>query len=165
MSQHCDVVAADGAALPFKDASFDALSHSDVLCCTPDKLGVLRACRRVAREGARTAFTVIALAPSLADSERQIAIASGPTFVDVPNDYAVLLGQSGWYLQERMDLTAEFLQSMRTELEGMQARADALAKVFGSDAFAERMRRRQATIAAVDVGLLRRELFVAQTGR
>jgi len=64
-----------------------------------------------------------------------------------------------------MDLTAEFLQSMRTELEGMQARADALAKVFGSDAFAERMRRRQATIAAVDVGLLRRELFVAQTGR
>ncbi len=165
MFQHCGVVAADGAALPFKDASFDALSHSDVLCCTPDKLGVLRACRRVAREGARTAFTVIALAPSLADSERQIAIASGPTFVDVPNDYAVLLGQSGWYLQERMDLTAEFLQSMRTELEGMQARADALAKVFGSDAFAERMRRRQATIAAVDVGLLRRELFVAQTGR
>ena len=165
MSQHCEVVAADGAALPFKDAAFDALSHSDVLCCTPDKLGVLRDCRRVAREGARTAFTVIALAPSLADSERQIAIASGPTFVDVQDDYAVLLGQSGWYLQERTDLTAEFLQFMRTELEGMQARADALAKVFGSDDFTERVRRRRATIAAVDVGFLRRELFVARAGR
>jgi SAM-dependent methyltransferase len=165
LSQRCEVVAADGAALPFKDASFDALSHSDVLCCTPDKLGVLRACRRVARDGARTVFTVIALTPSLADSERRIAIASGPTFVDSPDDYAVLLDQSGWCLQERTDLTVEFLQSMRTELEGMRARADALADVFGSDEFTERMKRRQVTIAAVDAGLLRRELFVALTGR
>jgi SAM-dependent methyltransferase len=165
LSQRCEVVAADGAALPFKDASFDALSHSDVLCCTPDKLGVLQACRRVARDGARTVFTVIALAPSLANAERQIAIASGPTFVDVADDYAVLLGQSGWYLQERTDLTAVFLQSMRTELEGMQARADALAKVFGSGEFTERMKRRQATIAAVDAGFLRRELFVARASR
>jgi hypothetical protein len=68
-------------------------------------------------------------------------------------------------LQERTDLTAEFLQFMRTELEGMQARADALAKVFGSDDFTERVRRRRATIAAVDVGFLRRELFVARAGR
>ena len=41
LSQRCEVVAADGAALPFEDASFDALIHSDVLCCTPDKLAVL----------------------------------------------------------------------------------------------------------------------------
>jgi SAM-dependent methyltransferase len=163
LSQRCEVVAADGAALPFKDASFDALSHSDVLCCTPDKLGVLRACRRVAREGARMVFTVIALAPSVAESERQIAIASGPTFVDSLDDYAVLLDRSGWRLQERADLTAVFLQSMRTEREGMQARADALVEVLGSDEFTERMDRRQTTIAAVDAGLLRRELFVAHT--
>jgi SAM-dependent methyltransferase len=163
LSQRCGVVAADGAALPFKDASFDALSHSDVLCCTPDKLGVLRECRRVAREGARMVFTVIELAPSVADSERQIAIASGPTFVDSLDDYAVLLDRSGWRLQERTDLTAVFLQSMRTEREGMQARAGALVEVLGSDEFTERMDRRQATIAAVDAGLLRRELFIAHT--
>jgi SAM-dependent methyltransferase len=164
LSKRCEVVAADGAALPFKDASFDALSHSDVLCCTPDKLGVLQSCRRIARDGARMVFTVIALAPSLPDAERRIAIASGPTFVDGPDDYAVLLDQSGWRLQERTDVTEEFLQSMRTDLEGMQARADALAKVLGADELTERMRHRQATIAAVDAGLLRRELFVARAG-
>ena len=163
LREQCEVVAADGAALPFKDASFDALSHSDVLCCTPDKLGVLRACRRVAREGARTAFTVIALAPSLAGSERRLAIDSGPTFVDASDDYAILLDQSGWCLLERTDLTAAFLQSMRTELEGMQARAGAIAEVLGADEFSKRINGRQATIAAVDAGLLRRELFVART--
>ena len=72
---------------------------------------------------------------------------------------------SGRSLRERTDLSAQFLHFMRTELEGMQVRADALAVALGSDEFAERMRRRQATIAAVDTGLLRRELFVARAGR
>ena len=165
LAERCAAVAADGAALPFRDASFDALNHSDVLCCTPDKVGVLRACRRVARDGSRMVFTVQALAPSLADSERRIAMESGPKFVDIEEDYAVLLGQSGWRLQERTDLTAAFLQSMRTELDGMKARADALAQVFGPDEFTERVKRQQAAIAAIDSGFLRRELFVARAGR
>ncbi len=164
LSQRCEVVVADGAALPFKDASFDALSHSDVLCCTPDKLAVLRGCRRVSRTGAKMVFTAIALAPSLTGTERQIAIESGPPFVELPDDYAVLLDQSGWCLQERADLTAAFLQSMRAHREGMQVRADALSELLGLDELTERMKRRQATIAAADAGLLRRELFVARTG-
>jgi O-methyltransferase StaMB len=164
-SERCRVVAADGAALPFEDGSFDALSHSDLLCCTPDKLGVLRACRRVARDGARTVFTVIAPAPALAEPERRIAIASGPKFVDTPDDYAVLLDQTGWCLWQRTDLTAQLLQYVRAELEGMQARADALTDLFGSDEFAERIKRQEAMIKAVDAGFLRRELFVARAGR
>lgn len=165
LAERCRAVAADGAALPFQDASFDALNHSDVLCCTPDKPGVLRACRRVARDGSKMAFTIIAVAPSLTDSERRIAIESGPKFVDTANDYAVLLGQSGWCLHERTDLTATLLQSMRVELDGMLARADALGRLFGSDEFSERMKRQRATITAIDRGFLRRGLFVAGAGR
>jgi ubiquinone/menaquinone biosynthesis C-methylase UbiE len=165
LAERCRAVAADGAALPFRDASFDALNHSDVLCCTPDKLGVLRACRRVARDGSRMTFTTISLAPSLAASERRIAIECAPKFVESDEDEAVLLGRSGWSLQERTDLTAAFLQFMRAELDGMRARADALAKVFGPTEFTERMKRQQAGIAAIDSGFLRRELFVARADR
>jgi hypothetical protein len=87
---------------------------------------------------------------------------SGPKFVDTKDDYAVLLGQSGWCLQERTDLTAAYLESMRTELDGMHARADALAQVFGSGEFTERMKRQQAATAAIDSGYVRRELFLAR---
>src|SRR5437762_7530171 len=60
LTQRCSVVVADGAALPFVDASFDAISHSDVLCCMPTKLEMLQECRRVARSGSRMVFSVIA---------------------------------------------------------------------------------------------------------
>jgi hypothetical protein len=52
LAQRCEIVAADAAALPFTDASFDAFKHSDVLCCTHDKLGVavLSACRARRRQ-------------------------------------------------------------------------------------------------------------------
>ena len=96
LTERCNVVVADAAAMPFWAASFDALSHSDLLCCTPDKIGVLRECRRVARDAARMVFTVISPVPTLSDAERRRAIASGPKFVDTPTDYAVLLDQSAW---------------------------------------------------------------------
>ena len=87
LMQRCTVLVADGAALPFADASFDAVSHSDVLCCMPTKLEMLQECRRVARSGSRMVFSVIAPAVSLSEAERQRAIASGPEIVDVPEGY------------------------------------------------------------------------------
>ena len=161
LEQRCQMVVANGAALPFSDGSFDAVSHSDVLCCMPAKLSMLQACRRVARAGAKMVFSVIALAPSLSESERKIAIESGPPFVDAPDDYATLLGQTEWNLLERSDVTKEFSQSMCTSLEGMKARANALTEVLGPAEFSERMNRRQATLAATQAGLLKRELYVA----
>ena len=161
LAQRCRVVMADGAALPFNDGSFDAVSHSDVLCCLPAKLAMLQACRRVARTGAKMAFSVIAPAPYLSASELEIAIASGPAFVDVPGGYDLMLRQSGWQPLSTSDVTAEFAQRLRTSIDGMNARADAITEVVGASEFAERMKRRQDTLAAVDRALLKREIFVA----
>lgn len=162
--RRCAAVAADAAALPFADASFDAVNHSDLLCCTPDKLGVLRSCRRVARKGAAMTFSTIVLAPALTAAERAIAMASGPRFMASEEDAAALLAQSGWSLRERIDLTPAYASSMRSELEGMTLRADALTQVFGDEEFTRRLQRQEAALAALDAGFVRRELFVARAG-
>ena len=162
-AERCGAVVADGAALPFREGSFDALSHSDVLCCMPAKLSMLQACRRVARAGARMVFSVIAPGDSLSASDRQIAMESGPEFVDVDRDYALLLEQAGWRVEDRINVTAEFGRSTRTSLEGMNSREEALTKVLGLDEFSERVARRQATLVAIDRGVLKREIFATIT--
>jgi SAM-dependent methyltransferase len=161
LARRCAAVGADGAKLPFRDRAFDAVGHSDVLCCMPAKLAMLRECRRVAREGAKMQFSVIAVAPNLSDGERRVAIEGGPPFVEAPDDYGVLLAQSGWRLLERTDVTAPFGQALRTLVEGMTERTDALTSVFGAEDFAERMEHRRASLAATDRGLLKRELFLS----
>jgi hypothetical protein len=108
-------------------------------------------------------FSVIAPAPSLSPSERQIAVESGPEFVDVDGDYALLLEQSGWGVQQRIDVTAEYAQTIRASLEGMKLRVEALTAVLGVDEFAQRVTRQQGTLDAVDRGLLKREIFAAIT--
>jgi len=162
LKPRCHAIVANGATLPFRDAVFDAISHSDVLCCLEAKLSVLQACRRAARAGAKMAFAVIAPASSLSESEREFAIASGPPFVDVSGDYADLLAESGWELLERWDMSEEFARSLRTSIGAMNARAAAITEVFGPEDFSERLKRRQATLAAIERRVLKREIFVAQ---
>ncbi len=164
LGSRCRAVVADATELPFRDGSFDALTHSDVLCCLPDKLSVLTACRRVARDGATMAFSVIAPAPALSESERREAIEAGPAFVDVPGDYADLLHGSEWRVSKRTDVTEEFGRTIGASLEEMEARADVLTNVLGSADFDERVRHRKATLAAVHRGLLQREIFVSTAG-
>lgn len=65
LMNRCWIAVADGSQLPFRDRSFDAVSHSDVLCCLQNKRGVLEACRRVIRDNGRMVFTVIWITPSL----------------------------------------------------------------------------------------------------
>jgi SAM-dependent methyltransferase len=65
LSGHCRAVVAAGEALPFAAASFDAISHCDVLCCLAPKLALLAPCRGVIRVDGVMVFTVISIASGL----------------------------------------------------------------------------------------------------
>lgn len=162
----CSVLAADGAALPFADQSFERIHHADVLCCMDDKRAMLRECRRVARAEARMEFSVIALAREPAgDDERRLLQQSGPPYPDAGADYAVLLEETGWTLVEGIDVTDEFMRCMEVLIEKSHARRAALVELLGDKDHAERLERRRCTRAAVACGLLRREIFVVQPSR
>jgi SAM-dependent methyltransferase len=157
----CLTVAADGAKLPFRDHAFDAVSHSDVLCCMPAKLELLRECRRVARRDAMMEFSVIVMATELSEAERRIALDGGPSFVEAPGDYARLLKRTDWRPLERSDVTAEFARLVRILVEGTIERSDALIDALGREEFSERLARRRAELVAIDCGTLKRERFLA----
>lgn len=157
----CSVAVADGAALPFGDNSFEAISHSDVLCCLDAKSAVLRACRQVVREGGRMVFSVISIAPDLSLTDYERAVDAGPPLVETALDYPTLLRQTGWTIADCVDLTDEYAQTHRRLLHEQEARSEKLSELYGASELSAWMVAKRATTDAIEAGLLRRELFVA----
>jgi ubiquinone/menaquinone biosynthesis C-methylase UbiE len=155
-------ISASGAALPFTDGAFDAIEHSDVLCCLPEKLEMLCECRRVVSQGANMLFFVIAPAPGLNAKDMEDALETGPPFVGLDGDYSDLLEQSGWELLHRKDLTEEYLQALRRLVAGMEQETEVLREIMGNTEFDDHLLRRRQQIAAVERGLLEREMIQAR---
>ncbi len=155
------VLAGSGAALPIASASFDRLSHSDVLCCMPEKLAMLRECRRVATAEARMYFSVIQPTPNISPADYQRAIEFGPPFIDIPNGYEPLLQASRWRIRDQIDVTAEFRQSLKILIEGIKSNTHALQEAYGVDELASQQQRRQEQIVLIENGILQREVFVS----
>ncbi len=155
-----DAIAASGSALPFGNACFDVISHSDVLCCMPEKLEMLRECRRIATDRAKMLFSVIAVVRDLPAADHRRAVDAGPPFVDAPNSYVDLLEECGWQLIECIDATAEHRESLSALVKAFDDSAD-LSVALGVDVVSEARKRRQEQIAVIDAGLLVREILVA----
>ena len=165
LDERCHAIAADGAALPFEQGLFDAIGHSDVLCCLEAKLSVLKECRRVIRANGRMVFTVISIVPGLTSADHARAAQAGPPFKAVSAVYPVMLAQAGWSVIEHTDVTPEYEKTARIMLREEEARADQLIRLWGDAEFSERMHRRRTAVEAISAGLLRRELFATAVRR
>jgi len=159
LDNQCRAIVASGAALPFAAGAFDSLSHSDVLCCLPEKMEMLQECRRVVRSQAAMLFTVISISPGLAQADYAQAVEAGPPFIEAPAEYSQMVRESGWRIIGRQDVTADFAVSLRTLVATMTARADEIAAAIGADELLEQKQHRQSQILAVEKGLLKREIF------
>ena len=157
----CRVAVANGAALPFVDGWYDAISHSDVLCCLDAKLSVLSACRRVVRNTGRMVFTVISIKSDLGAADYARAVERGPPLVKAQGDYPSLLERAGWHIEDRVDLTAGYAHSVSRMIAEFETRAETLSDLLGTTEYRERLARRRRSLEAIEDGLHQRELFVA----
>ena len=158
----CWVSVADAAELPFQDNSFDAISHSDLLCCLQRKRAVLDACYRAIRSGGRMIFTVITLAPQLSSLDYGRAVENGPEFIESEAEYPALLERANWKILEQQDLTKEYAASCQRQLNADKEQKDALTKLIGTVEYADRQANWAAKLIAINDGLLRRELFIVK---
>ncbi len=155
------LVVADGVALPFKADLFDAISHSDVLCCLAPKRDVLKECRRVIRRGGKMAFSVISIAPGLSSADHGRAVDSAPPYVEAECAYPELLDKTGWKVLDRIDVSAAYEETGRRYIREVQARADALSELLGELELGELLAKRHRNVESVADGIVRRDLFVA----
>ncbi len=161
LSGACWAAVSDGAALPFGDGRFDAISHSDVLCCLAAKQSVLESCRRVIRPGGRMVFTVLFIPSGLSERDHARALEFGPPYVATEVAYPDMLRQTGWEITERSDLSVDFARTVRRLIREDEARADELIGLLGEAEFARRTTRSRAKAEAIEEGLIRRDFFAA----
>jgi SAM-dependent methyltransferase len=157
----CWTAAADGTALPFRDAWFDAISHSDVLCCLADKGAMLRACRSTIRPDGSMVFSVISIAPGLSEAGHERALANGPPYIETDTPYAALLEQANWQVIDCFDITEDFVGSNERVVDAQEAHETQLRELLGEAETATRMTRMKERLAAREAGVHLRELYVA----
>lgn len=161
IGERVDVVNGNATALPFTAAAFDCVSHSDVLCCLPEKREMLEECRRIVHGDGRMHFSVIEAAGGLDPASLARVREAGPPFVETNAPYAELLPRTGWRLVEHVDITSEFGDTLERFVAGLEAGANALTDAFGAGAFAEAVARRKEQIRIVRARSLLRSVYVA----
>jgi cyclopropane fatty-acyl-phospholipid synthase-like methyltransferase len=153
---------ASGSKLPFRPGSFDAVVHTDVLCCLSPKLAVLRACRQLLRPGGRLAFTTIHVSPDLDAIQLRRAHRAGPPHVATRRPYPDLVAQAGFDDVVEIDVTTAYAHTQQTWYEATEARANELRRLTSDSEFAANQADRRLTRAAIAEGLLQRSLFTAR---
>ncbi len=162
ISDRVSTMVHDATDIDRMSVKFDAISHSDLLCCLPHKLAVLRACRKVIANGGRMAFTVISIPPGLGKVQYQRARESGPEFIECELEYAAMLEQSSWRMIDRRDITGRHAETCHRQISADQENREELIRLIGPTAFAERQAVWDKNLEAITQGLRRRELYVAE---
>ncbi len=127
---------------------------------------MLRACGRLLRPGGGIAFYTIFISPGLSESAYRRALKRGPARVaSRRREHQELLRSAGFLGVSETDLTAEFLRITRQRLEARDRHAADLRQSLGDSEFEQQQSEAWAQIEAIEAGLLRRSLFVAERSR
>ena len=152
----------DAAHMPLRSGLFDAVSHSDVMCCLSHKAEALAECRRVSSDEGAIAFTAIEMSPDLSVAARSQASDAGPEFVESDASYLDLLSAAGWREAQAVDLTEEMHALARSIVEARTKRRNRLVELLGEEDVEQNSERSQKMIEAIGDGLIRRHMYFAR---
>jgi 2-polyprenyl-3-methyl-5-hydroxy-6-metoxy-1,4-benzoquinol methylase len=154
---------ATGRRQPFRRGSFDAIVHTDVLCCLGPKLAMLRACRALLRPGGSMAFTTILVAPGLDAAQHRRAVRAGPWQVLARRPYPELVEQAGFTDIVEIDVSEDYGRVQAAWLDANDARADDVRCLLTDAEFRTAQTDRRRARAAIEEGLLRRSIITARS--
>ncbi len=127
---------------------------------------MLRASRRALRRGGQLAFYTIFIPPDLSEAAYRRARELGPPGVaSRRRAQPELLRSAGFVRVSEIKLTFEFLHIARAWLEARERHAAELRQSEGESQFEQKQAEDRREVEAIEAGLLRRSLFVAERPR
>lgn len=152
---------ADATALPFGDRSFDAVTHSDVLCCLPGKERALEECHRVLTPDGAMVFTVILANEALAPEDARARMEEGNQYVVSDAPYGEMLADAGFAYDEE-DVTEGFHELARRTARARSDRTSELVEALGEEEALQMIARSSFNVRAIEDGLLLRRRYIAR---
>jgi sarcosine/dimethylglycine N-methyltransferase len=129
MADRVRVVRGDVQALPFEDASFDAVLGQEAFLHIPDKKALFAEAFRVLAPGGRIAFTDWIAKQGLSDKDRaNLRAGIAAVGIETIESYRALLAGAGFQAIEAEDLSEEWEPILRERLgmyEGLREEAKA----------------------------------------
>ena len=119
---------------------------------------MLRALEKLLRPGGRIAYTTIHAPPGLSAAERRRARRDGPRAVTSRATQRRLVEAAGFIDIDDVDVTYEFIETMRASIDERSRHADELAALYPPGDFEQRQADHRAQLAATEAGLLQRVL-------
>jgi cyclopropane fatty-acyl-phospholipid synthase-like methyltransferase len=162
LSRRVSIFAASAVHLPLRQETFDAVVHTDVLCCLRAKLSVLRACRALLRPGGRLAFTTIYIAQGVSPRDYRRACRARGCGIAEKRPMTDMLEHAGFVDIRERDVTTAFARSQRSYVETSAQYRDELRTHWGPQKYDEWQRSRRASLRLIDEGVLRRGIFTAR---
>jgi cyclopropane fatty-acyl-phospholipid synthase-like methyltransferase len=155
-------MAASAVHLPLRPQTFEAIVHTDVLCCLRAKLAVLRQCYGLLKPDGRMAFTTIYIAPGVDERSYRRACRVRGCGIAERREMTELVWTAGFDAVRERDVTREFARTTRAYLETSAEHQEELSAVWGAEKFREWQRDRRATLELIEDGVIRRGLFTAR---
>ena len=165
ISERVITLIADAAELPFEDQSFDAVSHSDLLCCLFSKKKVLTECRRIIHEQGKMVFSVIYITPGLDKIDYERAVLNSPNFIQTDGEYETMLRDCGWHIDDQIDLSKEYQETCRLQIEADDLHQQELIKLLSEKQALDRMSNWKSKLEVIKEGLVKRDLFVCSPNK
>jgi SAM-dependent methyltransferase len=122
--------------LPFSDETFDAAYSNDAFCHIPNRLGLLRECRRVLKPGARLLFSDALVISGAVTNEEIFTRSSIGYYLFVPRgENERLIREAGFAVIEVRDTTQQAAAISERWREARARQKNALLKIEGAANF------------------------------
>ena len=86
---------------------------------------------------------------------------NGPPYIETETTYAALLEQAGWRVADCIDMTEDFVGTVRRVVKAQEVYETQLCELLGEVETAARLARMKDRLAAREAGVHHRELYVA----